>query len=215
MKNKPLVIIPAAGWGTRVGTPPAKELLAHPKYPQHSFLEQALAICKSMDADPLVVSRVSKSVLNNWLKLNLPSSSFLIIEHSTEWTDTLLQTAHLWRRKNILMLPDTHWQPLAAINSLILALDQNHLALLLHQVTDPQHWGMVSTHHILEKPQQPIAPYMGAWGLVGFTNQPQVLEFWQNYHHSRQRQVPIALPAQTWMGYLDSFEDLTRTTQLL
>lgn len=210
MKNKPLVIIPAAGWGIRVGSPPAKELLTHPQFPQYSFLEYTLTLCKRFELDPLVISRKDKSVLNEWLASHLPSNQYLIVATTSEWTDTVLQTHKLWRSKNIVLLPDTVWQPWDAINDLILALEQNSLALLLHQVIDPENWGMVSQDQIIEKPQNRALSFLGAWGLIAFTNQPAILEFWQKYHLSRQNQKAIDLPSQTWIGYLKEFKDLTR-----
>lgn len=210
MNNKPLVIIPAAGWGTRVGSPPAKELLSHPIYPHRNFIEQALHVCDQAELDALFISRADKSALNDWLLKNIPANNYLIIEQTTEWTDSLLQSQPLWRSKNILLLPDTQWRPLNAMDQLIQSLDNHQVGILLHQVTDPTQWGMVSLDFMIEKPQSLEVQYLGAWGIVGFTNHPKVYEFWQNYHCSRREQQPAYLPGPAWIGHLDYFEDLTR-----
>jgi dTDP-glucose pyrophosphorylase len=183
-KQKNLAIIPAAGLGTRVGSPAAKELLPHPMG-KKTFLETTLDLCDQFDLHPLVISRNNKQALNTKLvslqkQRNL---SFLILPPTLEWTYTLHQSRAYFGKKNILLLPDAVFDPHHIIKELLADLDSYQLSFASFSVENPQKWGCLSIQdnnfYFCEKPLL-SAPRLMAWGLIAFTDQSGG-EFFNHY----------------------------------
>jgi len=110
----PLVLIPAAGFGTRVGSPAAKELFLNASgSPLIAFgLDQA-----RLRGWPVhVITRKEKTELIRYLEdyrqMWSVDVEIQLIEPSREWPDTLLKSQPFWREKNLLCLPDTVFEPL-------------------------------------------------------------------------------------------------------
>ena len=140
------MIIPAAGWGRRVGSPASKELWPHPRYPQQSYLSVAVALAEQLQLKPLVLSRDSKKELNQWLHSSLSADEFLIMPETREWVDTLLGSAAYWETKNILFLPDAWFEPAKkALQEIVSALDDVEWAWGMHQVplSEVASWGVL------------------------------------------------------------------------
>ncbi|MCX7674642.1 MAG: hypothetical protein N2Z70_02280 [Bdellovibrionaceae bacterium] len=151
------MIIPAAGWGRRVGSPAAKELWPHPRFPERSYLSIALERAAQLKLKPLVLSRNTKSELNEWLQAALPSDEFLILPETREWVDTLLGSAPYWEEKNLLFLPDTWFEPLGLSQDLVLALEQFEWAWGLHQILPESisSWGVLLQPSVVEEEYVP------------------------------------------------------------
>jgi dTDP-glucose pyrophosphorylase len=161
----PLVLIPAAGFGTRVGSPPAKELLPHPQFPQKTFLDIALERINALNACPLVISREDKTTLNQ--NLLCRQISFLKIKSSTDWYDSIYQSRPWWQKKNLLLLPDTVFEPQNILEKLLSALETHELALSVFRVDDSSLWGGVNLDQALTiSEKKPHYPY--AWGHLAF-----------------------------------------------
>src|SRR4051812_48128743 len=104
----PRVLIPAAGFGKRMGLPEAKEMLIGPE--GTPLIEWSLSFCNKNGLKPLVISRPEKNSLNDYLRRI--GVDTLLIEPSGEWPDTLLKSEELWAEKNLVLLPDTRFSPL-------------------------------------------------------------------------------------------------------
>ncbi|MDW8190344.1 MAG: hypothetical protein RMK80_05165 [Pseudobdellovibrionaceae bacterium] len=213
-------IIPAAGWGRRLGSPPAKELLPHPFYPSRTFLEVVLEMCQLFQLDPLVISREDKVVLNNWLQKHVEKANFQIIPPTQEWLETVWLSRIHWKAKNILLLPDVFFRPHSIIEDLQRSLDHYEMVVATHLVPIEQatQWGLLMDGGFLvEKPQQlpGVAKVLTqdrlmAWGLLAFRNTEPVQAFWEQYVKGYRESRMVALPTPWQQLNLEEFVDLTR-----
>ena len=112
LKDKDLAIIPMAGFGKRVGSPAAKELLLNPLSGK-TFLETCVDLCEEYGLHPLIISRDNKDVLNQELEKLFVNKkiSYFTIEESFEWTQTVYASKEYWQKKNLLILPDVDFSP--------------------------------------------------------------------------------------------------------
>ncbi len=161
-------LIPAAGFGRRVGSPLAKELLPHPKT-QRPMIAECLARCPQGKRH--VITRPEKTNLIEFLHLHHPDVNIQLIENSKEWPETLLLSQPHWTARNVVLLPDTDFMPLNALPELASSLVQSAVGFATFEVNDPSVWGLVDFNNegfaIAEKPRQ--APHGAkAWGLLGF-----------------------------------------------
>lgn len=93
----PTVLIPAAGFGKRVGSPSAKELL--PDEDGQPIIAWALRQVAKRGWHAHVITRPAKQPLLEYLekqKNNGLSLSIQLIEGSSEWPDSLLQSRQHW-----------------------------------------------------------------------------------------------------------------------
>lgn len=167
MNIKKLAIIPCAGYGTRVDMPinQSKELLS---FDGEVLLKWHLDLCKEHGVIPLVITRKEKQDLINYCAEQ--QVMCLILTPKGEWIDTVLASKHLWGEKNILLLPDTRYEPREAFKSLLEALDTKDVVVGTHEVSDGNKWGIVNrvceSVLIAEKPKN--ATNAIAWGLIAF-----------------------------------------------
>jgi UTP-glucose-1-phosphate uridylyltransferase len=211
---KPIAIIPAAGYGRRVGRPPAKELLPHPEVKSKSYIEVSIEICEEFHMSPLIISRKDKEVLNQFVLHRLGPSNLVTLSESEEWTDSVNQSGEFWGDKNLLLLPDVSFSPRNVIDQILMALDHNEIVLGIHTIdpaTSPL-WGVVDKIKgtVREKPTSEETFQSTAWGLMGFRGSKAAKQFWLDYHHSYKEQRAVELPTPFAFMDLDSFVDLTR-----
>ena len=166
----PKAIIPCAGYGTRMGLQPhqSKEMLTDPNDKSKYLIDYALDLCYSNNIDPIVISRQGKDELNDYLK---PYKLDLIIlkEPGKEWAETVLKSQGLWGDKNILILPDTRFQPETIIPDIIKSTNcYSSIVVGWHEIKpeDSHKWGTVNSYGIYEK-QGTL--FNKAWGILGFT----------------------------------------------
>jgi dTDP-glucose pyrophosphorylase len=176
----PLVLIPAAGFGTRVGSPAAKELFLGPSgSPLIAFgLEQA-----RLRGWPVhVITRKEKFELIQYLQGYRQQTGIQLeiqlIEPSREWPDTLLKSEPYWGEKNLLCLPDTVFEPLEIWDDLATA--NVDLAAATFKPADFSTWGVFRTTApsgsqigerrlwVCEKPQEQDVDTntFQAWGIL-------------------------------------------------
>lgn len=212
MTQKPLVILPAAGFGTRMGSPPAKEILPGPL--GSPLIETALRQAQVRGWPVHVITRRAKTELISYLSEYQNSQgleiSIQLIESSQEWPDTVLQSQKFWRQRNLLCLPDTVFQPTGIWDDLVRS--QASLSAALFEVADGRSWGVMrktaTAVEICEKPQEGRAG-MKAWGLLSF--QPEAgrvllqAQLASAFHHQW-----ISLEQSFEFFDLESFKDLTR-----
>jgi len=163
-------LIPACGYGTRVGMLPhqSKELIIDPGTNQ-PLIQWHLDICKKYNIEPLVIVRKEKIELIEYCKQQ--NVQYVVIEPEGEWPNTILKAKDHWGDANILLLPDTRWSDENVLVNIKKSL-QNHksFAIAKHWVTDGDKWGMLRNSDgydiIMEK--SPSLRIGWAWGILGF-----------------------------------------------
>jgi len=209
-----IAIIPAAGFGRRVGSPPSKELLPHPYYPGKNFLDVTLDICEKFNLQPVIVSREDKVTLNQYVLSRLGEQALMTILNSSEWTETVLKSRSRWGKRNILLLPDVYFTPITIVQQALDSLKYFDFVVATHKINPEESpkWGVIDKvkGRLFEKPIKPQHRQNLAWGLLGFVNTDEVFNFWQCYHRSHANEEPVVVPDKTAFLDLNLFVDLTR-----
>lgn len=199
------LIIPCAGFGTRMSMEKnkSKELLLYQGGP---LIEFSLDLAKDFDLNPLVITRAEKIDLIDYCEKNEIETQ--IIEVNGEWADTVLQSAPHWEEDNILILPDTIFNPsYSPINDILHSLEIGSNAIFaLHHVEDSSKWGIIKDYTLFEKPDF-NGPGL-AWGLIGFKKE-YGLELFSNCQKGKSFKLE-----NCGFTYLDEFKDLTRTGKI-
>ncbi len=213
-----LVLIPAAGFGRRVGSPPAKELLTPVEFHGLNFIDHALGLCREWQARALVVVRQNKTELINHLRQTSSPDwvSCFEIESSKEWADTCRQAVPALAAHNLLLLPDTQFAPEdigAKLFAMIEGPSSTGLALATFATPTPQVWGcfrsQASRSLIAEKPKGETNGAL-AWGLMAF-HQGLAKDLFSAIQLSHETGGKWqTLPATVEPLALDHFVDLTR-----
>lgn len=171
-------IIPAAGSGTRMGSPPhGKELMTDP-VTQEPLINWSIKL--ALDAGHRVVVPVlfNKHGLISYLihtfgkRINLQ----ILMEQPTEWPGTILGARKYWGSKNLLLLPDVRFKPTSIVTKLPSLLEPKKvgIAFATHEVGDPSLFGIVDMDeehgiaYVSEKPRR--SDCYTAWGLIAFDN---------------------------------------------
>lgn len=195
-------IIPAAGFGTRMGMKPgqSKEMLPSPENKYNPIISYALTLCKMFNMEPLVVTRKEKVDLRQYLFNE--QVKFIDIEVEGEWNETILKSREHWHKENLLLLPDTRFSSLRVIENIQRGLSLgNNAVMALHRVPDPSNWGIVTNNYtLMEKPEISTGPQL-AWGLIGFRN---------TYGQKLFSNVKYLELENVGFTYLDYFKDITR-----
>lgn len=212
------MIIPAAGFGRRVGSPESKELLSDEQ--GRPLIQWGLDQAFLRTWPVHVIVRSEKKSLIQYLekqKTNLGAHSELLtwqeIEASEEWPDTLLQSQKSWHEKNLVWLPDTRFAPVAALDSLASALIDHLHAYGVFRVHESKTWGILSDDiYLSEKCELQISHELDfcAWGVLAFRK--SIGEKLLNLHLQstlEQRTVSFDWGAPAKIQ-LDWFQDLTR-----
>jgi len=163
------IIIPAAGFGTRVGSPEAKEMLI--LQDQQPLIDFAIQLAKENQAVAHVITRKEKKSLIAHLQ-NQTAVNIQLIEPSKEWPDTILKSKDFWGDYNILILPDTRFAPTSIIPQLISDLSNHDITVGYFEPNQLDSWGAFditsSSYRLIEKPKQENTKNLKAWGIIGF-----------------------------------------------
>ncbi len=85
-----LILIPAAGYGTRMGSPPAKEIL-HAPDTQSPLIERALSLTKKLGCRAHVITRKEKTSLIEYVidysNHNHLETTIQIVNPTREWPE--------------------------------------------------------------------------------------------------------------------------------
>ncbi len=167
---KPLVIIPAAGFGRRVGAPNSKEVLQL-DYGQ-PLIERAFSECESRDWPMHLLTRPEKTDLLAYChQRKLSHLAIQSVQPTREWPETVLLSEPFWLEWNLLFLPDLLFQPSNILDQIMAAATGSVDFIAAGQATDrPQIWGCLrseaSGFAICEKPQGLESSW--AWGFLAF-----------------------------------------------
>lgn len=219
MLNELSIIIPAAGYGTRMGmlSMEAKELLPHP-VTQSPLIEECLNKVQDLNAKVSVIVRKNKTPLIQFLEVyrtrHPMDLNITELASTKEWPDTLLQRQSCWSELNFLILPDTEFQPQSILQRMLLMMsDSVDVVFATWNVDDYQNWGMVKVYdgkvEIADKPRLEKQGSQ-AWGIILFRKKIGEIVF--------QNILESLLSAGAWKSLnvsaatikLDYFFDLTR-----
>lgn len=162
------LIIPCAGFGTRVNMSPdqSKELL---EYNGKPLIEFSLNIAKQYNLNPLIVTRKEKKDLIQYCQNN--NLDYMVLNNPTrEWAHTVLKTVDEWDLYNYLILPDTQWYNTDIITNMHRDMQLGANASFgVFSVPDPHNWGIINNYRIQDKPSRGLFDAgAAAWGLIGF-----------------------------------------------
>ncbi len=172
--NSLTVILPAAGLGTRMGSPNAKEIMINPRY-EIPYIQFAIESVSDILCRIIVVTRAEKTQLVDWVTLYKTKNPSLnmelfFIQKTTEWPDTVLQAKPVWSKYNIVLLPDTDWKPKNQIRQVWEQLSVTEAVYSVFS-TNQTKWGFVKINttdfELVEKPSQIFSGFK-AWGHIGF-----------------------------------------------
>jgi dTDP-glucose pyrophosphorylase len=213
----PLVILPCAGYGRRVGSPPAKELLCLRE--GRPLIEEPLTRARELNWPTVIVTRPQKETLIQYCEDHFPKTQVCLIDlpETSEWPDSVLASEAYWQEWNLLVLPDTAYAPRdiwAQMMSTVKA--DTVLVVAEHQVQDPQTWGRVEIESggvwLAEKVSAVAAPG-SAWGVLAFHRSVGRALF-KGFTQSRGSQCLVQMrgvrPDQVQKLALQEFTDLTR-----
>jgi hypothetical protein len=207
------VLIPAAGYGKRSGTPPAKELFPDPESGR-PLIEFSLRCAEEADVTPVVIVRRQKTALVEYLERR-GGVELCVIEESEEWPDSLRQGKPYWGSENVVLLPDTRFAPLDIAARVFRDLAAgNHCVFATFDVADRKSWGMVARdggrNLIAEKPAAPSGlESEQAWGVFGFRHEYGDALMATLLESGRDHQWKELTNASRYLE-LESFCDLTR-----
>ncbi len=169
-QTKPLVIIPAAGFGRRVGSPNSKEMLAFEGRP---LIEFVLRQCETRDWPIQVVTRAEKTELLGYLNERQSRNlNIQLVTETREWPETVLRSEPSWQDWNLLLLPDMIFDPPSVLDQMQKAMLSGSFELVAagQVVSEPQVWGCLRAQslgfEISEKPKDCSSAW--AWGVLGF-----------------------------------------------
>lgn len=207
------VIIPAAGFGKRVGTPKSKELLYY-KDDSFPLIQWCLNLCKKYELKPIVISRKDKIDLNEFLvSRNIETC---LIDKSEEWTHSVELSQDYWGPKNILILPDSRFKPEDILLQIQTRLSYSNLVFGVFDIAQPQEWGVLSKkderYLISEKPRT-VQSYDSsvAWGIIGFQKEAGAKLF-SSLRKSSKDHLFYPIESQGVECFrLHSYEDVTRS----
>jgi len=169
--HKRVVVIPAAGFGTRLNMPldRSKELLLDAQGTR--LIDWHISLARAVGAEPVVVTRPEKTdLIQHLLREDIVP---LEITPEGEWPNTVLAAEHLWGENTILALPDTRYEPATTMEGMFRSLEaRNTLVAATHTVEEPEKWGIVEwcarEITVTEKPQGLPSGQHQAWGLLGW-----------------------------------------------
>ena len=210
VKSTPRVIVPAAGFGKRMGSPESKEMLVNPRTGV-PLIEATLQMSESRGWSVHVITRADKPSLIEYLE-GRAGVSVQKIGPTREWPETVLNSCDHWVGENILILPDTEFEPSGILDSIAGSLSAGApLAAAVFEVSKPAVWGLIRASdgqtEFCEKPAE--AAGAKAWGVLGFSPGigrelfTKILE--SSFDHEWKR-----VEARAEFFELSGFTDLTR-----
>lgn len=216
-QEKTLIILPAAGYGRRVGSPPAKELFLHPK-DKIELILRFLLLSHQYNFETLVISRADKIELNEFLLNKKREFNFTLlkIEPTEDWMNTCLASHKLWHKKNILALPDTEFSPQEILLEIEKKLSRASIVYACHRVENPSGWGVIekreNDYYIFEKNLSHVKNNLNnylAWGIIGF-HSSHGKDLLLAHEKSQKEQIGVLLQNTIEILRLNHFLDLTR-----
>lgn len=214
--TKTSLIVPCAGFGTRVGSPPAKELLPHPHSLQ-PLIDTSLDIAENNNWPLILITRPEKKILIDYVQAQQKKRelkiNWVLVKPTKEWPESILVSQNFWDENNLLVLPDTEWQPQAAEQKIVQQLENYEVSYGLFNTEDLTTWGAVQISDndikVCEKPKKKLADFY-PWGLIAFKKSVGQILFEALLQSTMDHEIKT-LPLKAQKYFLNSFTDLTRS----
>jgi hypothetical protein len=203
-----IALIPCTGYGGRAGAPLYSEMLPHPRFAM-SFLAKAIERAQNIGYQPLVISRLDKVLLNDWLRGNAIPHALVTPRYS--WIQSMQVTQPLWKAKNMVIMPDVDFRPEGALAQVAQLLESNPVVMGVFNVEAMDFWGGVKFEgekvYIGEsiKTREPGLN----WGLIGF-QQASGEELWRCSRESQIKKEWLELNLKVSSVPLHAFFDHTK-----
>lgn len=210
--DTPLVILPAAGYGRRVGSPESKEML--PLRNSQPLIDQALEKCIELKWPMLLVTREEKKSLidhvESYVKKGLVLS-ICFVGATEDWPDSLLQSQSHWKEWNLVVLPDTEYEPKNIWQRMWSSVGPNmDLIVAQHTVDDSKNWGVLKAENTGLKVGEKLSGEKKVWGLFMF-NQLWGAQILSAQLESQKKSSWFCIEGCGVRTHeLDFFKDLTR-----
>jgi hypothetical protein len=169
---KPLILVPAAGFGRRVGSPEAKELFLRDD--GTLLIDLAIQTGTQRGWPVHVITRPEKKTLIRYLE-QFSNVTVQLIGATFDWPETLLLSEPHWHPWNLVFLPDMDFKPQSIVDDLqfMMSLEKADVITANHVVTDPQKWGLLWPEKdwgltVGEKVPVNTSEPRWAWGLYAF-----------------------------------------------
>lgn len=205
------LIIPCAGYGTRVNMKPheAKEMLKY-KNEKGRIIDYSLDLGKKLNLPILCISRQEKKEFNEYLENK--KVEVIYDAAQKEWIDTIYESRHNWSDINILVLPDTRWSSkYKTIKDIVWYFENMNASMVyaVHKVKDTKNWGIISNSYLQEKPSHDPGSNV-AFGLLAWKRE-EGEKFFQFLRDWKVAQFP----ENTKSVKLNWFKDITRKNENL
>jgi dTDP-glucose pyrophosphorylase len=198
------IIIPCAGFGTRMRMLPheSKELL--PDETGKPTIEWCLNICEQYSIEPIIVTRPEKEEFNKYLD---NKNIKYVFDEGKSIGISLLQTKEYWGEYNVIILPDTRFDYpknffIDIFNNMKAG---NDSVFALFNVDDYHNWGIISNNTFYEKPKCEFTEPAYAWGVIGFKKEYGTTLL-NSYNLTSE---PLKLNKPGYM-FINNFRDISR-----
>lgn len=209
------IIVPAAGFGRRVGSPESKEMFFRSN--GERLIDLPIKLAKTNSWPVLVLSREEKQELNQYLTRHNYSREIQVhcVGVTSDWPETLLKSEAKWKDWNIVVLPDTEFSPMTILEGFeeLVKNSQFDVVAWIHSVEkeDLSQWGYICSIdnkvYLSEKPKKPLSDQ--AWGLFAF-HKSKGRELLALQKESNQDHQWKAADFRVKLIQLNAFKDLTR-----
>jgi dTDP-glucose pyrophosphorylase len=194
-----------------------KEMLRDP-LTDRPLVDYAIELALGQGLRPIIIISSEKTALKNHIKKTFPNKCTFVNHNPKEWEEwphSLMAAEAHWGLYNLIVLPDTRFEPKGAVVSCMMKAlqeDEKEVAFATHEVRGGSLFGVIKsgpydTIMVAEKPNSFKGKDATAWGLIGF---------------NKANGIPL-LEAfclrGTWVGYpksdvcmvqLQWFKDITR-----
>lgn len=208
-KYKGHAIIPAAGLGTRMGSPPqGKEMLIDP-ITKERVIDWSIKLALENKLLPIIAVSSKKLELRHYIRTKYPMAYVVQVNHVNEWPDTVLAVSEYWHAAcNVLILPDTRFNP-TALSSLLT--QSTEISYAVHTIDVPAKYGIVRALNncivTAEKPGSGAAGTL-AWGLIKWTTWDSGQKIFDTYR-TKGKWIKL-LTDSVSLVRLEWFRDITR-----
>lgn len=200
-----------------MGSPLVKELMPGPS--GSPLIDFALEQAFDRDWPVHVITREEKRPLiehlQAWQKKGC-KISWQFVGVTKEWPETLLQSEAFWQESNLVVLPDTIFEPKNIWDEMQTRLDENtsacYAVLESQDYAKAKTWGVIDQgpFRLCEKPQENFAsPYL-AWGLMMFRRKMGKTLLQAHLESTFDHQWKSFPAEKIQIVKLSKFKDLTR-----
>jgi len=204
-----VAVIPCCGLGTRMRMPKnkSKELLINPKT-KEPLIKWHLDRCLEAGIRPLVLLRKEKKDLIKYCNVN--HISYLTMDPGKEWAETVYNSNEFWKEDNVLLFPDSVYNPINTLKHIKFGLESDSDACLgIFKVKSGKKWCILTDKGIYEKNPK-MAGAKAAIGVFGFKKAFGLKLFKALAKNGFYKYGASKISFRT----LESFKDLTRTGKI-